>query len=55
MNYTTRLPTSSSLPSGSNVADYINLRNELIHRENQMASITENISNKDEYTKAYYS
>ena len=29
MNYTTRLPVSSSLPSGSNVMDYINMRNEL--------------------------
>ena len=29
MNYTTRLPVSSSLPSGSNLANYINIRNEL--------------------------
>ena len=29
MNYTTRLPVSSSLPSGSNFANYINMRNEL--------------------------
>ena len=29
MNSTTRLPVSSSLPSGSNFADYINMRNEL--------------------------
>ena len=54
-NTSLEFPTERVTETGRDISEYPDLRNELIHRENQMASIVENISNKDEYTKAYYS
>ena len=51
-----QFPTQRMSKEAKEISQYPDLRNELIHRENIMASYEELIGgNKNDYTKAYYS
>lgn len=50
---TLQFPNERKTESGMDISEYPDLRNEMIHRENQMASLAE-INHKNEYTKAYF-